>query len=191
MNLNDLKNFFCLYENLVVPNVGIGTATPTEMLEVNGKVKATNFIVSSDRKFKRDIIPVSDALTRMTHISGVNYHWRQEEFPEKNFSNEMQYGVIAQEVAEVFPDLVYSSDGGLAVNYQGLIAPLIEAVKELNAKVDRNMCSVDQDQQVRREVRENTRDIASLKSENEELKKKLADQQKQIDWLMEQVKKNK
>ncbi len=167
-------------------NVGIGTTTPGEALDVNGKVQATNFVVSSDAKFKRDIVPVSDALAKLSQIRGVNYYWRQSEFPGKQFTAEKQYGVIAQEVREVFPDLVYESNGALAVNYQGLIAPVIEAVKDLD-----NKCSMSeaQSQQLAAQVASNTRDIASLKKENDELKKKLEAQQGQINWLIEQIKK--
>lgn len=43
MNLNDLKNFFCLHEKSFVPNVGIGTTSPTQKLDVSGTVKATAF----------------------------------------------------------------------------------------------------------------------------------------------------
>ena len=45
-------------------------------------------------------------------------------------------GIIAQEVEEVFPDLVETRENGYkAVKYDKLVAVLIEAVKELNEKV--------------------------------------------------------
>ena len=57
-------------------------------------------------------------------------------------ASQLQYGLIAQQVAGVFPDLVATSsptsltpDGTLTLNYDGLIAPIIEAIKELAAKV--------------------------------------------------------
>jgi hypothetical protein len=47
------------------------------------------------------------------------------------------YGLIAQEVKEIYPDLVYSdAEGKLSVNYTGLIPLLIESVKELKAEID-------------------------------------------------------
>ena len=46
-------------------------------------------------------------------------------------------GIIAQEVEEVFPDLVETRENGYkAVKYDKLVAVLIEAVKELNEKVN-------------------------------------------------------
>ena len=45
-------------------------------------------------------------------------------------------GVIAQEVAKVYPQLVQGEEGNMRVNYPALVAPLIESVKELKAMVD-------------------------------------------------------
>jgi len=48
-----------------------------------------------------------------------------------------EYGVLAQEVEQIFPELVLTDDNGVkSVNYNGLIPITIEAIKELNAKVD-------------------------------------------------------
>ena len=48
-----------------------------------------------------------------------------------------QMGVIAQDVQAVFPQLVRTdTDGQLSVNYSGVVAPLIEAVKDLKAEND-------------------------------------------------------
>jgi trimeric autotransporter adhesin len=55
-----------------------------------------------------------------------------------------QIGVIAQEVEQVFPQVVTTdSDGYKAVNYQGLVAPLIEAVKELKTINDQQSKRID------------------------------------------------
>ena len=47
-------------------------------------------------------------------------------------------GVIAQDVEKIFPELVFVADNKKTVNYSGLIAVLIECVKELNLKVEKN-----------------------------------------------------
>ncbi len=66
-------------------------------------------------------------------LRGVSFEWR-EDMPSGHRGKDL--GVIAQEVEEVFPELVHvDARGYKAVNYQGLIAPLIEAVKELDARI--------------------------------------------------------
>lgn len=69
----------------------------------------------------------------VSRLRGVSFEW-QEDAPDGHEGPDL--GVIAQEVEEVFPELVRTDeDGYKRVNYIGLIAPLIEAVKELDARV--------------------------------------------------------
>jgi hypothetical protein len=68
-------------------------------------------------------------------LRGVSFEWR-ENAPEGRSGRDL--GVIAQEVEAVFPELVHTDEQGFKrVNYMGLIAPLIEAVKELDARLSR------------------------------------------------------
>lgn len=67
-------------------------------------------------------------------LRGVSFEWRENAVSGHAGAD---LGVIAQEVEEVFPELVRTSpDGYKTVNYLGLIAPLIEALKELDARVE-------------------------------------------------------
>ena len=74
------------------------------------------------------------ATEKIQKLRGVTWEWREEAPPEAKEQPGM--GVIAQEVEKVFPELVETTPEGLKrVNYEGLIAPLIEAVKELDERV--------------------------------------------------------
>ena len=76
----------------------------------------------------------SGATEKIKQLRGVTWEWR-EEAPEEA-KEQPGLGVIAQEVEKVFPELVETTPEGLKkVNYEGLIAPLIEAVKELDDRV--------------------------------------------------------
>lgn len=67
-------------------------------------------------------------------LRGVTFEWT-EDAPDGLRGHDL--GVIAQEVEEVFPELVSTDEQGYKrVNYAGLIAPLIEALKELDARVE-------------------------------------------------------
>ena len=79
-------------------NVGVGTTTPSSALEVNGVVTATNLLLTSDARYKRDIEPLDNPIEKLMQIEGVSYFWDQEAFPHINFSDKKQFGFIAQEM---------------------------------------------------------------------------------------------
>ena len=106
-------------------------ATNGQVLKWNGTDWAPSTDDVSDERFKRDIEEIPGALAALEQVRGVNYTFRTEEFPERDFTEEKQYGVIAQEVQKVFPELVHEDkEGYLSVNYTGLIPVLLQALKE-------------------------------------------------------------
>jgi hypothetical protein len=46
-------------------------------------------------------------------------------------------GVLAQDVEKIFPELVFTTDNKKTVNYSGLVAALIECIKELHSKIEK------------------------------------------------------
>ena len=110
-------------------DVGIGYTSPSYKLDVNGTIRGAN-IVPSDARLKREIVPIEGALEKVNSLRGVNFRWQDEEKPD-----ELQMGVIAQEVEEVFPEAVSTDDEGYkSVAYEKLVAPLIEAIKDLKVE---------------------------------------------------------
>ncbi|GGN10856.1 hypothetical protein GCM10010967_53370 [Dyadobacter beijingensis] len=82
---------------------------------------------SSDRRLKRDFLPLSASLSKLTGIRGYHYYWK-----DKDRDQSLQTGLIAQEVEKLFPELVKTDEKGFkSLNYMGLIPHLIESVKEL------------------------------------------------------------
>jgi hypothetical protein len=89
-------------------------------------LKASDFIIPSDRRFKTDVTHIPNALEKVKQISGCTYM----------INDKPSVGVIAQEVLKILPETVHTGDDGYyAVSYHGLIGLLIEAVKELSEKV--------------------------------------------------------
>ncbi|WAC13750.1 tail fiber domain-containing protein [Dyadobacter pollutisoli] len=87
-------------------------------------------LAQSDRRLKRDFADLTNSLTKITSIKGYNYY-----MIDPKVDQSLQTGVIAQEVEEIFPELVKTDkDGMKSVNYTGLIPHLIESVKELKAE---------------------------------------------------------
>jgi hypothetical protein len=145
-------------------SVGIGEFTPADRLDVNGDVRVGtsgtngclknnngNTIVgtcSSDLRFKRDITPFQASLDRVAALQPVHYHWRAGDFPEKQFGTEQAYGLIAQEVEAVLPEIVTTdADGYKAVDYAKLPLLAIQAIRELkerNEALERRLAALEQ-----------------------------------------------
>ena len=91
-----------------------------------------NITAFSDRRLKSDIQTLENGLKKVEQLRGVTYT------RDDNIDGGQQLGVIAQEVEEVFPQIVLTADderGTKSVDYGRLTGVLIEAVKELSAKV--------------------------------------------------------
>ena len=98
-------------------------------LNVVGDITA---FVTSDQRLKDNITPIDDPLAKVLSISGNTYTWNEKSSKEGN-----DVGVIAQEVLEVLPEAVVTRDNGyLAVDYHKIVPLLVEAIKELSAKVE-------------------------------------------------------
>jgi hypothetical protein len=109
-------------------------------------------VVDPDAVFSGKMVPgesednpdrLQSALAGIEKIRGVSFDWRKE-----GPLSGRDIGVIAQEVETVFPELVSrDSEGQRMVNYAGLVAVLIEAVKELDerlAALERRLAETDQ-----------------------------------------------
>lgn len=118
-------------------DVGIGFTVPSAKLDVNGSIRATSFVTTSDQRFKHNVKHISNALNKLSNIDGVTYEFRVSSFPNRQFSNGEKMGLIAQQVKEIFPNSVMEdSDGYLAVDYLSLIPIMIESIKELNVQLN-------------------------------------------------------
>ena len=116
--------------------LGIGTAAST----VNGEIRAAGDITayySSDERLKENFQTLDGALDKINQINGYEFDWKEgiEDVVSKEGHD---IGVKAQELQAVYPELVHERDNGyLAVDYVKLTAVLLQAVKELSAKVDK------------------------------------------------------
>ncbi len=119
-------------------NVGVGTADPGEFkLYVNGTAYSTGGWSSSDRQFKENIETIDSALDKILSIKGVSFEWRRSEYKEKGFPDGRHFGVIAQDIEEVLPEIVKEGpDGDKAVSYTELVPILTEAIKQQQEQIE-------------------------------------------------------
>ena len=108
------------------PNItSVGTLTG---LTVNGTVAATDFNSTSDITLKDNVSIIDNALEMINNLEGISWNWKD--------SGKASLGVSAQNVETVAPELVSNGSSHKAVNYNGLVGVLIEAVKSLSVEVE-------------------------------------------------------
>jgi hypothetical protein len=117
-------------------SLGVGTAASS----TTGEIRATNDITayySSDVRLKKNIKPIDNALLRLDKINGYEFDWKKGR-PKNIHSHEGHaIGVSAQEIMEVLPEVVQKRDNGyLAVDYQKIVALLINGIKELKTEIE-------------------------------------------------------
>ena len=124
----------------IIDNTGDGNlklldAGSTKLEVASGGVNVTGDMVASgnvtaysDAKLKTDISSIDNALDIVGKLRGVNYKWLS--------NGQADIGVIAQEVEEVVPEVVKTSeDGTKSVDYGRLVSILINAVNELKEEI--------------------------------------------------------
>lgn len=131
------------FSGLTLTSLSTGTisasgAVGTGALTVTGAITATGDITayySSDARLKDNLQPITDALIKVKTLDGVTFNWNN--LAEDKELDVREAGVIAQQVQNILPEVVTQRDNGyLAVRYEKLVPLLIEAIKELNAKVE-------------------------------------------------------
>lgn len=81
----------------------------------------------SDERLKQNVQRLENPTENLLKLHGVTFNWKQ--------NDKADIGLIAQDVQKVYPQLVHTEGDHLQVDYQKLVAPLIESVRELNARV--------------------------------------------------------
>lgn len=95
-----------------------------------GVYTSFDFNSLSDRRVKENIVTVDGALQKVSDLRGVYYNRIGD--PDQV----RKLGVIAQEVEEVIPEVIYENGDHKTVAYGNIVGLLIEAIKELKAEVD-------------------------------------------------------
>jgi hypothetical protein len=122
--------------------VGVRTNNPQHVLHVDGNVFTTGqYLMSSDARLKTDLSVMEHSLERLKLLTGYTYSRKlqneDEEEDEKKGKQKRYAGLLAQDVQGVFPEAVEEQeDGYLSIAYGNLLAFVIEAVKDVDNKLN-------------------------------------------------------
>jgi len=123
-------------------------------LKCENTIYAVSFQTTSDEKYKTNITEIdpSEALTNISRISPKKYNLKQYEIVQQTgdtiavskyydesdqLFKKVKYGVIAQDLQKIYPDLVYEdNEGNLSVDYNGLIPIMIKAIQSQQNKIE-------------------------------------------------------
>ena len=91
----------------------------------------------SDIRMKQDVEDLTNVLANVLQLRAVTFNWNTDEYPDMGFGNQPQIGFLAQDIEQVYPELVSVDPNGFKmVDYAGLTPILLEAIKEQQAAID-------------------------------------------------------
>jgi hypothetical protein len=117
----------------------IERANNADFVSIGGGLTCTGDVTantSSDKRWKDNIIPIENPIEKIKKLTGNSFVWK-DGFEVYHSNKGLDYGVIAQEVEEVMPEIVIQRDGGYkGVRYEKIIPLLIEAIKEQQKQIE-------------------------------------------------------
>lgn len=121
-------------------NLLLGTSTNLGYkIFANGSAGGlSNWNNVSDGRLKKDITPVVNGLDKIKQLNGVYFNWDKEKRSDLSLDDNNHLGLIAQDVEEILPQVVSTSNDEFktkTIAYSDIVPVLIEAIKELSAKV--------------------------------------------------------
>jgi len=127
-------DLFTVADSSAVPIFSVnsnGVVSVSGDLQITGDVTA---YYSSDERLKKNITPIESPLEKLKLISGNTFEWDEENTAHSNKGKDI--GVVAQEIEKVLPEIVGERKGYKAVQYEKIVALLIESNKALLSRVE-------------------------------------------------------
>jgi hypothetical protein len=119
--------------------IKVERANNANFVSIGGGLTCTGDVTAntaSDRRWKDQITPIQNPLEKIKKISGNTFIWKKG-FENLHTNEGLDYGVVAQEIEDVMPEIVVNRDHGFkGVRYERIIPLLIEAIKEQQKQID-------------------------------------------------------
>ena len=139
-----LRDSVIIHQDSNTVNESYLRCTGSNELTVGGTFKAIGDVIaysSSDLRFKNNLVRISNPLNKISAISGYEFDWNDK---QEVYSGH-DVGVVAQEIEQIFPELVSTrQDGYKAVKYDKLAPLFIEAIKEQQAQIESQKTEIEE-----------------------------------------------
>jgi uncharacterized protein YunC (DUF1805 family) len=127
-------------------SIGSSGAVPGYTLYLIYGLYTVGLYNASDARMKKDIAPLSNSLDKIKLLRGVSYEYI-DKGPNGTKNRGTELGFIAQEVLPVIPELIrHDEEKGYAMNYNGVSAVLVEAVKEQQIQIESQQIQIENQQ---------------------------------------------
>ncbi|PHN06580.1 tail fiber domain-containing protein [Flavilitoribacter nigricans] len=174
---NDLMSNIARFRDAASTTVVINRHAEAFQLQVTGDAFASGGMwINSDKKLKTAFQPLGNALADLKQLKPYSYDFKKDKDSRRHIPKERQFGLIAQDLETVFPNLVRETrqmeeeiDGGTmvkSVNYIGLIPVLIASLQEMD---DALIAKEEEIDKIRAENAEQQKQIDELKAIMERL----------------------
>lgn len=124
-----------LMSNIMKLAAGLDYVTP---LAENANRYAHSHSTYSDIRLKTNIVEINGPMEKLSQIQAVYFYWDLENYPDMNLDDQKQIGIIAQDIENVFPELVSEDQNGFKqVDYEKLSVLLLEAIKDQQREIEK------------------------------------------------------
>ena len=118
--------------SFIATNTGSITLNPQDgHVAITGCLSTTVTVCPSDKRFKKEIVPIEGAMPIITNLLSVYFKYNTSEFPNKKFPVQRQIGLVAQDVEKELPEIVFTDENGYkSIDYAKLTVLLIKGIQE-------------------------------------------------------------
>jgi hypothetical protein len=110
---------------------------PSYCLDVNGQVRSTQYLLLSDSTIKTNIEPLSSYGNKLYQLRPVSYNYEAKFDVDVEFKQKRHFGFLAQQLNEVYPELVYTDSSKImSIDYIALIPVLVAEVQNQNNRIN-------------------------------------------------------
>lgn len=143
-NATDVNNKLYI-DNTATDNPLIYGEFDNRLVKINGDLCYSGTLGQcSDLRLKKRLVPIGDISASVLSLEAYYFHWKRPN-PAQGFSPSRQVGLVAQEVQEVFPELVSADgEGTLYVDYSKLSPLLLQVIKEQQKQLNRQEGIIDE-----------------------------------------------